>query len=351
MNTSGYSISAQEYLLAMLHVKPYLDVKLHYVCSPLTRGISQKRQELFNKLERKAGCDPRIYLFHETPSRWTTPKGRKVGFAIFETIEPPPEWIAKMNKMDTVITATEFNKNTFIVAGVKTPIEVVPHCFDPAMFHRGVQPAGRYRNLTFFALGTWRNRKNWSGLVKGWYEAFDRNDHVALLIKTDQPALLQKLVRQIKTEGDWRGKETAPIYSEEHSQCNFEDIPSIMRRGDVYVSASLGEGFGLGGMHAMALGMPVITTRYGGCLEYAKPEFCTYFEPKQYKRIAVMDAIPQFHNKIWPVLPTKEVASKLRYIFEHMKEAQGKSEQAYKYVHENYTYDVIGKRLLRILDL
>ena len=256
-----------------------------------------------------------------------------------------------MNKMDLIITASEFNKSVFSGLGVKVPVEVIPHCFDPKMFHKDVSPVGRYRQLTFFALGTWRNRKNWAGLVKGWYEAFDHNDQVALLIKTDQPSLLQKMVRQIKTQGDWRGKETAPIYAEEHTQCIFEDIPSIMRRGDVYVSTSLGEGFGLPGCHAMALGMPVITTRYGGCLEYAKPDLCTYFEPHQYRRIAVMDAFPQFRNKIWPVLSTKEISTKLRFVRDNMSACLAKSDLAYKYVYDNFTYDVIGKRMLEVLEL
>lgn len=350
MNTSGYSISAQEYILAMLSVKPDLDIKVHFI-SPPGEGISGLRELVFSGLEGKTSSNPRLYLFHSNPRKWARTNGKCVGFSIYETIEPPHEWVVQMNRMDAIITASQFNKSTFEQAGVRVPIHVVPHTFDARMFHSGVQPGGRYRKLTYFSMGTWKDRKNWAGLIKGWYEAFDNSHQTALVIKTENARMLQRMVQQIKKDGPWRSKDTAPIYAEQQTHCPFEDIPSIMRKGDIFISASLGEGFGLCGLHAMALGMPVITTRFGGVLEYAKPELCTHLEPSGYRRVPCLDGIPQYANKIWPVVQIKEIAAKLWHTYEARAEVVEKQQSAYKFVHNNFTYDVIGRRMLQALEL
>ncbi len=46
-----------------------------------------------------------------------------------------------------------------------------------------------------------------------------------------------------------------------------EQVADHCREADVYVSASLCEAFGLGGVEAMACGLPVVATRVGGTLE------------------------------------------------------------------------------------
>lgn len=351
MNYSGYSISAQDYLLALKHCAPETDIKVHYINEGTKSGVSSNRQQIFNAMHRQPTRPPCVNVYHSIPIRYRHRGNAKhIGFCIYETIDPPRDWIAMMNNMDGIITASQFNKNVFLSNGLKRPIEVVPHCFDPKMFHDRVKPTGRYNLTTFISIGTWKTRKNWETLIKAWYDAFEKKDHVCLLIKTDKPAELTSTVTRIKRTESWRSKDTAPIYSEESPNCTFEQIPSIMKKGDIYVSPSIGEGFNLPSFHAMALGIPVIVTRYGGTLEYAKPNLCTYFEPKEYVKHRVMDGIPQFSNKIWPKLSISEVRDKMRYVWEHKNERQEKAAAAYEYVHKNFTYDVIGKQYLGALE-
>jgi glycosyltransferase involved in cell wall biosynthesis len=98
----------------------------------------------------------------------------------------------------------------------------------------------------------------------------------------------------------------------------------------------------------MALGIPIITTKFGGVLEYAKPNYCNYFEPKEYKAQQNMDGIPQFANCIWPALKVSEISNKLRYVFENWPAE--KIKDAYNYVHANYNYEVIGQKLLEVIN-
>lgn len=349
LNYTGYSIAAQEYILALKNIDPDVDIKCKFYNKPYL-GVSNNRVQQFLALQGKEqDCIDRVNIFHSVPQKFKRPARslKNIGICIFETLNIPQEWVTLMNRMDAIITASQFNAGVFKTHGVKIPIHVIPHCFDPKMFHKDVSESGRYAKTTILAMGTWRQRKNWPLLIKGFYEAFEDKDNVCLLIKTDHTEFLRKTVEVIKSTTKWKSKNTAPIYTESKGICSFEDIPRLMKKADIYVSPSMGEGFGLSGLHAMALGIPVVTTKYGGCLEYAKPDLCNYFEPLKYERIANVDGFPQFRNAIWPIITVEEIATKLREaVRSYPKE---KVEKAYNYVHENFCYLTVGQKFLEVL--
>ncbi len=347
LNQTGYSVAAQEYILSMLHVDPSIDIKIH----PQNRhhlGISPNRRQLLKSLQSRPDQSDQIHIYHTTPYRYRRAKGSKksIGICLFETINPPKQWVNEMNTMDAIVVASAFNQGIFEASGVERPIHIVPHCFDTTMFHREVRPTGRYQPTTFLSIGTWKKRKNWEGLIKAFYDGFSAKDGVCLLAKTDKPRELQSMVQRIKRTCEWRSKDTAPVYSEENLACYFEEIPKIMKKGDIYVCASHGEGFGLPGMHAMALGVPLVTTRYGGVLEYALPGLCTYIQPAGYKTQAEMDGVPQFNNCIWPHLKIGEIRDRMR---QARNAPASQVDAAYDFIHKTFNYDVIGKKLLEVI--
>lgn len=346
-NMSGYSIAAQSYVLAMLRYLPNdFDIKVHFLNSTINTGISKNRQQIFGALRRKESKQPQVNLFHSIPQLYRRPmEGKKhIGFCIYETIDPPKTWIDSMNSVDKIITASHFNEGVFRQSGVSVPIDVVPHCFDPELFNEDVKPKGRYNKFTFLSIGTWKNRKNWEMLIKAFYDGFENKDNVCLLIKTDNSQALQSLVHRVKKTCEWRSKETAPIYAEESNHCCFEDIPKIMKKADAYVCPSLGEGFCLPSLHAMSLGIPLIITKYSGPLEYAKENYCTYIQPNGYKTYGVMDGIPQFNNKIWPVLKIGAIRDAMRSVLQNYP--IDKRNAAYEYVHNHLTYKQIGPKFI-----
>lgn len=246
-NASGYSISAQDYILAMMRVSPNIDIRTHFINRRLGLGMSRNRQQLFTALNKKEPLDPSVNLYHCIPPRYRRPpdKAKHFGFCVFETINPPAEWAEQMNNMDAILTASQFNKSIFENHGVKRPIHIVPHCFDEKLFNKDTKSHGRFSQTTFISVGAWKIRKNWECLIKAWYQAFELRHNVCLLIKTDKPHELKALVQHVKRTFEWRSKSTAPIYCEDKPVCDFEDIPKILRKGDIYISASMGEGFGL----------------------------------------------------------------------------------------------------------
>lgn len=351
LNSTGYSVAAQEYLLAMLSVEKDFDIRVNFLNAVTNDGVSKNRQQIFQSMKNKKVSKPQVSLFHSIPHLYKRIQSadKHLGFCIFETINPPQKWISQMNDMDGIITASQFNANIFKENGVTKPISVIPHCFNKMMFNKDIKPTGRYAKTTFLAIGTWKNRKNWEVLIKAFYDAFENKNNVCLLIKTDNTDSLRTMVSRIKRTCEWRSKNTAPIYAEESGKCTFEDIPQIMAKGDIYINASLGEGFGIPGLHAMAMGLPVITTRFGGALEYAQPDLCSYIEPDGYKTYNTMDGIPQFQSCIWPVIKIGAVRDAMLEVFHNYPTA--KRNAAYIYAHNNYTYEVIGPKFIKAVTL
>ena len=351
-NCSGYSVAAFDYILAMLDADPNLDIRITCLNNTDWRGISPNRKQIFKALQNKKNDPDQISIYHSIPYIYRRPpkSNHHIGFSIFETINPPKEWVRHMNDMNAIITATSFNKNIFEKSGTHKPIYVVPHCFDTRLFNDSVQPEGRFGKTTFLSIGTWKRRKNWELLIKSFYDGFEMKDNVCLLLKTDNPQALKTTVASIKKNGPWRAKPTAPIFTEESTQINFEDIPKFMRQGDIYISASSSEGFGLPLLHSMALGIPVITVRFGGALEFAQPQYCTYIEPRGYQTVTDMDGIPQFKNCIWPVLRVSDIKDAMRDVWSNYSEAKSKALKAYEYVHSTYTYKQIGPKMIEAIN-
>lgn len=244
LNYTGYSLSAQENLLSLKYTHPEIDIKCKFYNTGFI-GVSKNRIQQFKAMEDPKNTEGRINIFHSVPQKFKRVTGatKNIGMCVFETLNLPKDWVVFMNEMDAILTASEFNKGIFKTHGVKVPIHVIPHCFDPLMFNKNIQSVGRYSKTTFLAIGSWKQRKNWPVLIKGFYEAFDAKDQVCLLIKTDHPEPLKKNVELIKNTTKWKSKDTAPIYADQTPVCTFEEIPQIMKRGDIYVNASLGEGF------------------------------------------------------------------------------------------------------------
>ena len=77
LNSTGYSISAQEYILSMLSLKPDLDIKVVRKNEPVNRGISVNRNQFFTALCNKKDAKDQINIFHTIPPKYNMPKTSK----------------------------------------------------------------------------------------------------------------------------------------------------------------------------------------------------------------------------------------------------------------------------------
>jgi glycosyltransferase involved in cell wall biosynthesis len=349
MNRSGYAQAAQDYIYALRDSQRY-DVAIRLLhANPDQVSMTSKRYVEIVSMMQKPSTDNAIQIIHGIPDKQLRINLRKsIGFATFETFDPPKHWIKILNENDAVICPSKFNENIFRHAGLTKPIFHIPHCVDTRLYNPGVQAKKEGNAYTFLFFGTWKKRKGYEQLLEAWFREFDSSDNVQLLIKTDRITLSQQCIESIRRNTGLK-KDFAPILFETRV-LNEEAIPQLIKKADCLVCPTLGEGFGLPGLQAMALGVPVIITNYSGCQDYATEETATLIEPNGFIMLNDLDKIPQFENRKWAHVSHLAVAKAMRYVTENKEAVLKKAENAAIFVAKEFGYEATAKRFDTMLD-
>jgi len=335
----GYAEAARNNILAL--VESNVDVRL----SPLgmETGFShvcQKHQEL-NALVGKAFSYQNIQVFHSIPDlqRRKLRQDRclkTVGFATFETINPPRYWVDILNKNNAVICPSEFNAISFKEAGIAKPIFTIPHCLDFTVYNTNVNPLKLTDNFSFIFFGTWKKRKGYQQLIQAFYEEFSPVDGVDLILLSRGQGIDSFLFPYKKRKPDLKIIHISKYLSD------FE-ISSILKGANCLISPTLGEGFGYPGLQSLAVGTPILITDYSGCQEYASANTAELLTPEKFERIDSLDGLVQFANKDWPVISVEQIKSKMRKIYNNYDEAKKKAIHGAEFV-KKFSYKMVAEK-------
>ncbi|MNW56314.1 Glycosyl transferases group 1 [compost metagenome] len=117
-----------------------------------------------------------------------------------------------------------------------------------------------------------QHRKNPEALLRAYWEEFSSADNVRLVIKTNGYARhenqqwIQSRIQAYKKRLHIQ-KSTAPIELIAR-KLNNKSLRSIYAQGHAFVLPTRGEGVGLPFLESMASGVPVITTGWGGHMDF-----------------------------------------------------------------------------------
>ena len=338
----GYAAAAKNYIETLiLHG---CDVKL----SPLDLGFPKQfypdSYKRLNDLKEKPFSPERIQIFHSIPDmqkRFRDKKcSRTIGFATFETMEPPKIWIKILNFNHAVFVPSKFLFDEFKKAGIAKPMFHIPHCIDFNKFRPKKNEGTDKFKFMFF--GSWKKRKGGQELVEAFFKEFSHQDDVQLIISGDQGGSIQADIQKIRRR--FQGKQL-PYLDVQEKIIPSTDVPNHLSRCDCLISPTMGEGFGLPGLQAMAVGTPIIITGWSGCTEYATEETATLLTPEKFVEIEFLDGIPQFRGCKWAAISVDQIAAKMRYVYEHREEALQKADVGTKLVREKFNYDIIFSKI------
>lgn len=339
LNQSGYSQAAQDVILS-LHRSGNYDIKLNaFAGKPARPAVSDKRYSIFSKMLSKPSSPDAIQVLHSIPTLQKNvrhKKGKNIAFALYETYQPPDNWISILNKNDGIITPSFFNYKIFAHAKITKPIFHIPHCVDFDIYNTSVKPIKKHDRFTFLFLGTWKERKGYKQLIEAWFKEFKEYDDVQLIIKTDKTKQARAYIEKIKKEmGISKG--FAPILIE-NKVFSEAEMPHFLKSVDCFISPTMGEGFNLPGLQCMALGIPVVITNFSGCQDYANDTTATMLEPNGFILKKNMDGIPQFRNRKWAFVSVKDIRKVMRKIINNPSKITEKSKNAYEMVRKKFTY-------------
>jgi glycosyltransferase involved in cell wall biosynthesis len=248
--------------------------------------------------------------------------------------------------MDEVWVPSEFNLQTFANAGVPAhKLFKVPETIDLDLFH----PQGprleldRKRRFIFFSCFNWCLRKGWDLLLDAYLEEFTPTEPVLLLIKT------------------WGGHRPELRLDERHAAVGFiEGFRSAASMAELYRSAhcfvlpSRGEGWGRPYMEAMATGLPVIGTGWGGNLEFMDQNNSFLLDaPLAPVSDAAAKETPAYGGGNWASPNKYELRAMMREVFTRYDRARIKGERARADLERRFSYDqlagILGARLSHLV--
>jgi len=282
-----------------------------------------------------------------------------VGYSVWETDRLPLHWPPMLEGYDLVLTPSTFSRDVF-AQHARAPVEIVPHlprtdwpsadAADLAAFRRrfGIGEDA----FLVYTVNTWILRKAMWLALQAFLLAFEPDEPVALLVKTNpdgevegrgwQPS--RRLFDRIMNNyPDAARVEFVPV------ELSYDDIGLLHLGGDAYLSLTRSEGFGMGAFDAAAAGTPVIMTGWSGQLDFLPPEHaCLVDYGLRRVREHLGEHPPQ--EQYWAHADLDHAITWLRRLYEHPDEASRRGAALRAHINERFDAASTTRRLLELLN-
>jgi hypothetical protein len=384
---SGYGARSRDIVKAIIKTDKY-DVKIlpqRWGATPW--GFIEDHKEEWGFLqphilpEPKLTQQPEIWAQITIPNEFTPVGKYNIGItAGIETTAVKGEWIEGCNRMNLVITSSEFAKKTFESMSYEvknpqgqlqghlkltTPIEVIFEGVNTDLYKVIEQNQIKTINLdsikesfAYLFVGHWtqgdfgEDRKNVSLLVKAFYEVFkNKKNKPALILKTsgagssymDRNIILDKINKIKKSVNS---KDLPNIYLL-HGDFNDSEVNELYNHSKVKAMISLtkGEGFGRPLLEFSLIKKPIIASGWSAHTEFLSPEFTVALkgEIKPVGPSAVNDWV--IKESQWFNVDYSQVGHYLKDMFENYKKyTDGAKRQAYKSKNE-FSWDKMFEKV------
>lgn len=250
---------------------------------------------------------------------------------------------------DEVWVPSDQNRKALLKAGLKKRfVHVMPEGVDLHVHDLSGPKLEKYQSdkYTFLFIGDWSLRKGIPYLFDAYLNAFTSNDNVRLLLLTHYQG-------RSKEKGEGRIMQEYEEIKERHINKNpakiefildyipEPDMPKLYRTADCYILPTLGEAWSLTVIQAMAHGLPVITTKYGGHMDYCN-NYNSYLIDVE--KFDIMDDktdlyVDFYKGQKFAFPSVKHLSKLLKYVYEHPQHARITGLIAQQNIIKNWSWD------------
>ena len=298
--------------------------------------------------QREVPRDPDVAVVYAQGDVFQRNPGRyRVGYTMLEVDGFPAEWIRQAERMDEVWTPTEFNRLGLLASGLRRPVHVMPLGVDPDRFHPGMRgipsPHGEF---VFLASLEWGERKAPELLLRAFSETFDAREPVRLVAKlsnTDPTVSVRAAVRALGLSAS--GGRISYLLNR---ALPYSQLGALYRSADCFVSPSRGEGWSMPVIEALACGLPVIATDWGGHTAYLHEGIA--YPLRVRATVPARAKCPYYEGFRWADPDEEHLRHLLRHVYEQREEARARGLAAASEVHARWTWDHAAARVLKRID-
>ena len=266
LDSSGYAIHTRQLANALGKIA---EVKLVSQIQAGQEGqLSDKEVEMLKRPELDG-----INILITHPLHWKNNirKGRNWAFLVWEGDKIPDCFIEQCLNPDIEYILVP-SKHTYDAIWMSVgdskefmnKIRIIPHGVDLAKFY----PKEKPKKFTFICNKGFRNLEDRGGIqyaIRAYFEEFTKADNIEMQIKINPVYGIPDIVQIVDS---LKINEDNAILKINTSQLPYDDLVNLYNLGHVFVSPTRAEAFNMPCIEAMACGLPVITTNFGGQTEY-----------------------------------------------------------------------------------
>jgi glycosyltransferase involved in cell wall biosynthesis len=300
--------------------------------------------------EKKIGSPPHaINLVHMNPDvlalflrrygQDLLPARYNIGVWVWELHAGYARWHAQSRFFNEIWTPSTYS--AIAIRPVSTvPVYVIPHVVDglPAPVAAQKKEPGAFVFLYVFDLASTFERKNPLTLVRAFRKAFGSRRDVQLILKyhhSEFDSAATKLLERLT--------HTAPNIRTIDQTLTEEQVYSLLRSCDCFVSPHRCEGFGLNIAAAMYYGKPVIATGYSGNMDFTTPENAFLID---YDLVSVQRQTGAYKaNYVWAEPSEDHLAALLRTVVDSPGEALRRAERGRQTIQERYSVKAVSETI------
>lgn len=371
ISPTGYSTGCRELLIELY--KLGVNIRLFYTSRKMYASwrehtLPKYLLDLFHQLERTPIISE-VSLQYWVADFFSRRSQYNIGWTYWELTRLPPSWVIRLNRMNEVMTCSNFTAEAFIKSGVRVPVTVTPHGVrgeifgSPSIPECEVVKNGRKIELPEFVIVTnfqWDERKNPRTLIRGFLKAFKPSDDVALLILTywgsSHRFELRKIVQMIaKIRAELGIGEHPPIYVTNQFAPSPYHVACFYKLGSLFALPSRGEGWGFPYIECMAMGIPCVATKWSGNMEFMNDDVAFLIKVKQLvsprgsRWPQIREAAS--NGALWAEPDEDHFVELLRYAYNHPEHTKNVGAKARSFVLEHFPWsrgaEILYKRLER----